>query len=312
MIPASMARARSIDVAYITLLFIAATALLSACGKTETTMARGDRLWADSNYAEALAEYRLSYRKKSSSDELLSRIAHGYAVIGELPRARQYYTELVKRSPSYTDQAVFDYLTLARKAHARSDRYGVAGAVEAAVALRPGLPVSDLATGLARYYSSTGNVGKSLEYYERALAAAPQDSVAPLLFEIATVHETRGECGEAMTMFSAFRAKTNDAEKGEQARWHMGSCAWDLARKAEQAGDTASALRHIGTVTDLGVPQSIMEQVWFERGEIMLAQGRRDEALYSYQRSLDANRTGTGQLADRAKRRIDEIRFGRT
>jgi tetratricopeptide (TPR) repeat protein len=274
-------------------------------------MARGDRLWADSSYTQALAEYRLSYQRNKGSDELLARVAHAYAVTGDFAHTQQYYTELVKRAPSYTDEAVFDYLTLARKAQARSDRYGLAGAVEAAVSLRPGLPVNDLAAGLARYYATTGDAAKSLEYYERALSAASSDSVASLLFELATVHESHGNCGDAITMFNAFRAKTNDAEKADQARWHIGSCSWDLARKAEQAADTAGALRAIQTVVDLGVPQNIMDQVWFERGELLLGQGRRDEALESYQRSLDASRSGAGQLAERARHRMDEIRFGR-
>ncbi|MEO5509976.1 MAG: tetratricopeptide repeat protein [Longimicrobiales bacterium] len=284
---------------------------LGACGDPETAMARGDRLWADSSYAEALAEYRLGYQRNQGSDELLARVAHAYAVSGEFQRAQQYYGELLKRSPNYTDQAIFDYLTLAKQAQARSDRYGLAGAVEAAVVLRPGLPVSDLAAGLGRYYTSTGDSTKALEYYERALGAAPPDSVAGLLFEIATLHETRGNCADAITMFNAFRARTNDGEKADQARWHVGSCAWNLARKAVQSGDTARALAHMKTVTELGVPQNVLEEVWFHRGELLLGQGRRDEALESYIRSLDHNRTGTGQLADRARRRIDELRFGR-
>jgi tetratricopeptide (TPR) repeat protein len=257
-------RSRHAAVAYITLLIAA------GCGSRESTVDRGDRLWADSNY-----------------------------------------TELVKRAPSYTDQAVFDYLTLARKANARSDRYGVASAVEAALALQPGLAVSDMATGLARYYATTGNSAKALEYYERALSAAPPDSAAGLMFEIASVHESRGECAQAITMFSAFRSKTYDSDKAEQARWRIGSCAWDLARRAEQAGDTAGALRQIQVVTDMGAPQNILDQVWFERGELLLARGRYPEAMEAYQKSLEANRSGTGQLAEQAKRRIDEIRFGR-
>jgi tetratricopeptide (TPR) repeat protein len=232
-------------------------------------------------------------------------------VNGEFQRAQQYYDELLKRSPKYTDQAIFDYLMLAKQAQARSDRYGLAGAVEAAIVLRPGLPVSDLAAGLARYYTGTGDSTKALEYYERALGAAPPDSVPGLLFEIATLHETRGNCAEAIAMFNAFRARTSDNEKADQARWHTGSCAWDLARRAVQSGDTALALANIQTVTEMGVPQNVLEEVWFQRGELLLGQGRREEALESYVRSLDYNRTGTGQLADRTRRRIDELRFGR-
>ena len=120
-----------------------------------------------------------------------------------------------------------------------------------------------------------------------------------------------GNCAEAIPMFNAFRAKTRDAEQADQARWHVGSCAWEMAKSSEQAGDMAAALRHIQTVVELGAPQNLLEEVWFRRGELLLGTGRRDEALESYIRSLGYNRTGTGQLAERAQRRIDELRFGR-
>jgi tetratricopeptide (TPR) repeat protein len=61
----------------------------------------------------------------------------------------------------------------------------------------------------------------------------------------------------------------------------------------------------------LGVPQSLQDQAWFERGEAFLGQGNRDEALRSYRRVLELNRMGTGQLVERAQQRIDQIRFGR-
>ncbi len=281
------------------------------CADPETSMARGDRLWADSSFTEALAEYRLGYQRDRNSDELLARVAHGYAVTGEFARAKQYYDELLGRSPSHTDQAVFDYLTLARQAQARSDRYGLAGAVEAAVKLRPGLPVADLSAGLARYYAGTGDDGKALEYYDRALGAAGPDSVASLMFEIAMLHEKRGSCADAITMFNAFRSKTSDAEKADEARWHVGNCSWTLAKQATAAADTAGALRYMDAVIQLGTPRTVLEEVWFQRGEILVALGRRDEALEAYVRSLEYNRTGSGQLAERAQRRIDELRFGR-
>ena len=50
--------------------------------------------------------------------------------------------------------------------------------------------------------------------------------------------------------------------------------------------------------------------VGFERGEALLELGRRDEALESYVRALENVRTPGGQLADRARQRIDQLRFG--
>ncbi|MGH7554417.1 MAG: tetratricopeptide repeat protein, partial [Longimicrobiales bacterium] len=84
-----------------------------------------------------------------------------------------------------------------------------------------------------------------------------------------------------------------------------------LGRRLRQAGDLELALRRLDTVIELGVPQNIQDQAWFERGETLLALGRPTEALPCYIRVLELNSARTGQLVERAQRRIDELRFGR-
>lgn len=290
---------------------VAVALVLTACRDAETSLARGDRLWADSNYTAALAEYRLSYELRAGSDEVLARLAHAYARTGQFERARESYEQLLGRSPHYIDQAIFDYLGLARRAQARGDRYGMAGAVEAALALRPGLPVADMAAPLARYYARAGDVDRAQDFFERALGYADADSVPPLLFEFAQLHESQGNCGEAIELFSAFRARVPRGEQADQARWNVGNCAFLLARAARAGGEPRRALDHLQVMLDLGVPQNLLDQAWFERGEALLELGRRDEALDAYVRALENVRTPGGQLADRARQRIDELRFGR-
>jgi tetratricopeptide (TPR) repeat protein len=285
---------------------------LTACRDAETALARGDRLWADSNYAAALAEYRLSYELRKNDDEVLARVAHAYARTGQFERARESYETLLERAPDYTDQAIFDYLALARRAEERSDLYGMAGALEAALTLRPGLPIDDMAAPLARYYARTGDVERSRQFFERALSGAPPDSVPTLLFDYAQYQESQGNCREAMELFNAFRSREPTGERADQARFQIGTCAFNLAREAQQAQEYDRALMYAQIVLDLGVPQNLLDQAWFERGEALLALGRRQEALESYMRALENIRTpGGGQLLQRARQRIDQLRFGR-
>jgi tetratricopeptide (TPR) repeat protein len=286
-------------------------AMLTACGDAESALARGDRLWADSSHTAALAEYRLSYDRRSDSDEVLARLAHAYAVTGQFERTRDSYQELLRRAPQYTDQAIFDYLTLARRAQTRADRYGMAGAVETALALRPGLAVGDMAAPLARYYSRAGDPERAQVFYERALAHAPPDSLPTLLFDFAQFHESQSNCGEAIELYNAFRSRETRGERADRARWSVGNCAFTLARDARQAGQHMRALGYLQVMLDLGVPQNLIDQAWYERGESLLALGYRDDALAAYMRVLETVRPGSGQLADRARQRIDEIRFGR-
>lgn len=285
---------------------------LAACGGDgEPAVARGDRLWADSNYTAALAEYRLALEREAGNEQVLARVAHAYVMTGQFERGKEAYDRLIGRAPLYADQAVFDYVTIARRARDRSDRYGMAGAVEAALALRPGLPLEEMAIPLARYYASSGSPERAIAFYEQALAHAPADSIPALLFELGEVHEARGNCEDALGFFIAYRSRAPRGGRADQARWHTGTCSFALGRRDRQTGDLEAALRHLDTVVDLGVPRNIQDQAWFERGETLVELDRRDEALTSYRMVLELNRTRTGQLVERAQRRIDELRFGR-
>jgi tetratricopeptide (TPR) repeat protein len=285
------------------------TLVISGCQDSEPSLARGDRLFADSNYVGALAEYRLAWRLRQGTQEL-ARVAHTYALTGEFERARESYDLLLQEAPAYTDQAVFDYLTLARRAQARTDRFGMAGAVEAALKLRAGLPVGDMAAPLARYYARAGDVDRARDFYESALGYATPDSVPGLLFDFAQFQESQGNCLEAVELFGAFRSRQPRGERADEARWSIGNCSFALARAARAAGNPELALEHLQVTLDLGVPQNLMDQAWFERGEALLELGRRDEALQAYIRVLENARTASGSLAERARQRIDQLRFG--
>ena len=70
------------------------------------------------------------------------------------------------------------------------------------------------------------------------------------------------------------------------------------------------ALALFDRVIALGVPENLLDQAYFERGETLYGIGRFDQALESYRQVLERNPTRAGQLVERAQRRIDDIRFG--
>lgn len=282
----------------------------AACGSREEPLARGDRLWADSSFPAALAEYRLALRHRDRDPAVLARVAHAYAVTGHLASARDSYARLLGLDPRYLDQALYDYLQLARQAQVRGDRYGAAAAVELAAQLRPGLVPPDLAATLARYYATAGNPDRALAYFEAAVGAVPADSAGAILYEMAQLQETQGNCGDAITYYQAYRERAPAGAHAQEARWHVGNCEFELGRRAQDAGQVQEALAAYQVVLDLGVPENLLEQTWFERGEILFAQGLKDEALASFQKVLDVNPARTGQFVQRAQQRIDQIRFG--
>ncbi|MGH7483142.1 MAG: tetratricopeptide repeat protein [Longimicrobiales bacterium] len=305
------------------------SALLVACDPEEPALARGDAAWADSSYEAALAEYRLA-AARDADPETVARVAHAYARLGETSRARQWYARLLAEDDDWADQAAYDFLLLAERAIERGDRHGMATAAAAALDVRPSLNVAALAPRLASYYEDTGDPARAVRYYERALAAAPPDSAPRYLYEIGRLHHAQGNCAAALGYLAAFRhletqgvasvGPSGDVAPGRrlaiedelasQAHWSLGACAFEEAKRMHQDGKLAEALQHLETVLSLGVPQSVQDHAWFQRGEILYAIGRRDAALAAYRQVLDLNPTGAGQLVERARQRIDQIRFG--
>jgi tetratricopeptide (TPR) repeat protein len=284
------------------------TAVLAGCRSGESAVQRGDRFWADSNFTAALAEYRLAARQAGSDPAILARVAHAYVTTGQLEQAKEEYNRLLKVAPEYSDQAVFDFLALAQAAASRSDRFGLARAVEAAVEFRPGIEVGEWAPLLARYYATSGDPDRALEYFERAIAVGGEDAAPRLFFEVASLHERQGACGEAMGYYRSYLLRTPYGDSANDARFRLGSCAFELGRKARDAGEHEKAAEYFTTVTEYGAPATLLDQAWFERGEALLAVGRTAEALDSFKHVLEHTTPGreTGTSA-RARKRIQEL-----
>ncbi|MGH7461401.1 MAG: tetratricopeptide repeat protein, partial [Longimicrobiales bacterium] len=289
---------------------LAVAALLAACRSSETALQRGDRFWADSNYTAALAEYRLAASRNEGVATIQARVAHAYVLTGQLERGREEYDRLLKIAPEMRDQAVFDFLWLAHQAAARSDRFGLARAVESAVELRPGLDVGVWAPSLARYYATTGDADRALEYFERGLGVVPKEGEAHLLFEIAALHERQGDCEEATSYLRSYLHRVPYGDSATDARFRIGTCAFDQGRKAREEGKHSEAIQHFAAVITNGSPPNLVDQAWFEQGEALVAMGRPNEALESYRRVVELTGGRDTQTSIRARRRILEILTG--
>lgn len=289
-------------------LALAAPLLLAGCGGAEDALTRGDRLWADSSFTESIAEYRLAYAR-GAGQEALRRLAHAYAVAGQFERARESYATLLAEDSAYTDQAVYDYLLLADAARDRGDGYGVAGAAEAALELRPGLDLTGLTDALAQYHEQRASPDQAIAYYERALANATPEETPALLYRVGRLLADAEDCPRAVPYLRAYLSRDPRGSQAGDARWNIGNCAFMEARTAHRRGDPAAALEQLAVVIGLGVPENVVDEAWFLRGEILYSLGRPDEAMTAYLRVLELNPSRTGQLVDRAERQIDRIRF---
>jgi tetratricopeptide (TPR) repeat protein len=291
---------------------LATSAACSTRAVEQTAVRRGDVAFAAANYDEALAEYRLAIRQGADDPETTARVAHTYAMMGRVDDAGAYYSDAAALDPDFTDQAVSDLMRLARDAQASGDRFAMATAVETALKLRPGIGVGEIALPLARHYFSSGEFGRALPFYQKAMAEAT-DSAPDIVFEVGQAYEEIGDCRHALVAFERFREMVRRWQRGE-VDWYIGRCAFNLARDMRsRAGldedQLQEALRLIERAIEVGEPRNIQAQAWFEKGEILAESGRCEEAMEAYAQVRYTDQAGS--LVDRAQARLDEIRFGR-
>jgi tetratricopeptide (TPR) repeat protein len=293
---------------------LAATLLLAACRDNEPAIARGDRMWADSAYPAALDEYRLALAQRDD-DQARVRLAHAYARAGRLPETANLYRELLPSHPELAGQAVYDLLLVADRAHRRGDVFTAAGALDAALNLRPEIRIPAYALSVARFHRQRGDPERAADFYVRALTHLPQDSTPRVYYELGLLHEETARCVEAIDYFEAARVHGQRDERRwrtliAESRWHVGYCAFRLAQEARDRGDVLVALDQLGTMLRLGQPEHLLDQAWLDQGDLLFGIGRFDEALEAYRQVVERSATRTGPLVERAQRRIDEIRFG--
>ncbi|MAM02762.1 MAG: hypothetical protein CMH51_04350 [Myxococcales bacterium] len=292
----------------------------AGCVHQDTEMGavqRGDEAFAQANYEEALAEYRLAIRQGADNPYVTARVAHTYARMGRVDDAGAYYTDAAARDPDLIDQAVSDLMRLAMIAGDENDYYAMATAVERALQLRPGVGVGGMSLSLARHYYRSGEYGRALPFYQMALTDAIEDSQPEVVFEVGVAHDEIGDCENALLFFERFVTMVRPWERSE-AEWHIGTCAHTLATglldkaiaedSQQRKADLERALELVNRVVEVGQPQTIQAQALFEKGEILDGLGRCQEAMDAYSQVRFVDQAGT--LLELAQDRFDEIRFG--
>ena len=280
----------------------------TAAGNEEGALQRGDEAFARGDFPEALAEYRLALRQGSREVHTLVRTAHAYARVGRIDEARDHYREAIEQDPEVADLAASDLLRVARRAVERRDGIAAAASMEAALALQPGVSLTGLALPMARHFAGNGQYGEALPFFQKALGEDGDE--AEIIFEMALAHEELGDCERALAFFDQVRDEVSSSRRSE-VDWHVGNCSFEMAREAQERGFNDDALRLYRATIDLGEPRNRLAQAWFDTAEILAGQGQCIPAVQAFEQVLREELAGGGLLIQRARERIDEIRFRR-
>ena len=287
---------------------VVAALLAAGCGEAADPLARGDALWADSQYGAALAEYRLASQRARGDAVVRLRVAHAYARTGRAERATASYAALLREAPEWQDQAVFDLVRLARDAARRGNAQALADAAAGVLALNPQQPLPRLQHTLARQAMQSGDRERALAFLQGAIANAPNDSLPELWLLAGRLREELGACDAAARFYRDYLSSQPAGAAADDVRWRLGNCAFASAREHARAGFSGEALERYGTVVRLGVPQNLVDQAWVERGELFLSLGRTDSAREAFLRVVELGRgRAAPQVLQRAEARLREM-----
>jgi tetratricopeptide (TPR) repeat protein len=278
-------------------------------GEEGSTISRGDQAFAKGDLPEALAEYKLALRRGATDPGIYARVAHTNVGLNRIDEAREYYGLAVAADSSFADQAVADFVYLAREEEKVRDFFGLASAVQTARSFRPGISMQDLALPLARHYSDIGEYGRALPFFQKALSAIDPDSVPRILFETGVAYDEVGDCESALVYYDDYRERLHRTLRSE-VNWRVGNCSFQLARIRREEGDDEEALRNLETLLGIGEPINLQAPGYFEKGEILGNRGECEAAIEAFQEVPIFDPSGNSPLVKRAEDRIDQIRFG--
>jgi tetratricopeptide (TPR) repeat protein len=274
-----------------------------------SSITRGDQAFAKGDLEEALAEYRLALAQGGTDPETYARVAHTYVALGRVDEAREHYRSAVEGDSALADQALADFVHLAREENRAGDRYGMASAVQTALEFRSGISLDDLVLPLAQHYSEVGEYGRALPFYQKALSAMDPDSVPRLLFDVAVAYDEVGDCESAVIYYQDYRDRLDRWSRGE-VDWRLGNCSFELARNRWADGEEEEALEFLDTLLEIGEPRNRLARGYFIRGEILGYRGECEAAIEAFQQVPIMDPSGNSAVVDSAELRIDQIRFG--
>jgi len=292
---------------------VAAGLAVAGCGdQGYDSLDRGDRLLATGEAEAALAEYRLARRQEGPETEVLLRLAHGYAQEGEVGTALQHYRQLLEQDSSWRYQAAMDLTDAARQALDRHGRDRMARTLDPIVDLGMGLVPRDLRLELARHHVERQAFDRALPLLLSVVGEGP-DPGSRTHYMTARADQQLGGCRQALPHFERYLQDEEGGTGGRGgARWHYGSCLYDVAQADWRAGRGEEALERVERLVELGSPRTLMDRAHFLRGDLLADAGRRDEALEAFRQVLRLNPTRSSPLARSAQERVREIRYEET
>jgi len=292
----------------VTLRPLAALALVLACTRTAANHEElGDRLYAQGQYADALAEYQLGLKASPSSAPLHAKTAAAAAHLSDFEMSVAEYRALSAEDRSRTEEAADGLERVLRGALAAGERGAVAAAVRALREIAPNRPLGRYVRFVAVDAVDRGDPQDALALLPAAIAAAGDGKTADSLLYLYGAASIRAkDCSTAVRAFETVLRRQREPAVLDRAREGVSQCALVEGQLALERGQPAAAEDWFRRATAPGAPIDVARAAFLGLGDVRLALGDLAGAMDSYQQALVGGVSGD-TIAQRAREKLNAL-----
>jgi tetratricopeptide (TPR) repeat protein len=282
--------------------------LLGACTKTAANHEElGDRLYAQGQYADALAEYQLGLKANSGSAPLHARTAAAAAHLKDYDTAIAEYRALAAEDRSRGEEAADGLERVLRGALAEGERSAVSAAVRALREIAPNRPLGRYVRLVAVDAVDRGDPQDAVALLPAAIAASGDGRLADsLLFLYGSASLRAKDCATAVASFETVLRRQREPAVLERAREGVSQCALVQGQLALERGQPAVAEDWFRRATAPGAPVDVARAAFLGLGDVRLALGDVAGAMDSYQQALVGGVPGD-TIAQRAREKLNAL-----
>lgn len=255
------------------------------------------------NYDRALTEL-ISYRN-CSDPEIQYLIGLCYIKKNEYDEAKSYFQISLDRDSIYRDSVIKIYNDLAQNALRINDPERALNMYQTIEELLPDHNQSKNLFLVADLNFSKGNYSQAVIAYDNAFArdstsATAEKAMPNFIFALT-------ECGDLERALDLAQIRYDDLKTAANLH-QLNNIKYRIGQKLASAGLLDSALVYFTDVVNANEPKSLVDDAYYNIGEIYYFRKDYNTALDAYKRVLRLNPYEKGEIVAKAKNRIEEIK----
>jgi hypothetical protein len=278
---------------------------IAGCGRVGDRERRGDQLYGEGQYSQALTEYRAAVA--SDPDARVWAKAGAAALrTGNLEVASDAYLRLAAEDPSRTEEAAEGLDAVARAADRAGDVKRLESAVVGLGMIAPGRSIGRYALELIRRPGAEAT--DLVAIFPGAIAAAPDPETVDSLLSVygAALLETSG-CDQALPVFQATLRRTHVDVLRNRAEDGVAGCSLALGLRAEAGAKPSDAALWFAAAIRVDYSNPVGPRALVGYGDSKLRLGDTAAATQAFQ-AVASDQVQSDSTSQMARDRLEELR----